>query len=95
MPHEVYNMLLDRCFDACVSTFNHKSLLNSEKTCLEQCATNFKAAPNLFQQNHQFAGFSEQTAGDIMPLPGMGGYKKFGNTQSFNTGTSKLGGGML
>ena len=48
MPHEVYNFLLDSCFDACISTFNHKLLLHSEKECLSSCATNFKQNPFVF-----------------------------------------------
>ena len=48
MPHEVYNFLLDKCFDACILTFNNKSLLNSERDCLSACATSFKSNPYVY-----------------------------------------------
>ena len=62
MPHEVYNFLLDSCFDACITTFDHKLLLHSEKECLSGCATSFKTNPYVYQTTQQFSGFSEKSA---------------------------------
>ena len=86
MPHEVYNFVMDRCFDACITSFNHKLLLNSEKECLEHCAYGFKANPLVYQSTHSYQGFSTQSRGDVMMLPGMGGYKKPGQAQSTSFG---------
>jgi len=30
MPHEIYNFIIFKCFDACVSNFNNKTLDNQE-----------------------------------------------------------------
>ena len=94
MPHEVYNFILERCFDACISTFNHKTLINSERECLGSCVTTFKQNPKVFQECHQFAGFAERSESDNMPLPGMGGIKDPKNF-AFSSGLGKMGGGMI
>ena len=94
MPHEVYNFMLERCFDACISTFNHKTLLNSERECLGGCVQHFKTNPKVFQECHQFSGFTDRSESDNMPLPGMGGIKDPKNLK-FNAGFGKMGGGMI
>ena len=92
IPHEVYNFILDRCFDACVISFNHKSLLNSERECLTTCANNFKQNPNVYQKTQQFSGFADKSESEKLFMPGMGGVKNAGN---FGAGIGKLGGGMI
>ena len=41
-PHEVYNMILFKCFDACIARFDNKTLDYSEQQCVEECANNLK-----------------------------------------------------
>jgi hypothetical protein len=45
IPHEMYNFILFRCFDTCVTTFNNKTIDNTEKNCVEECVNNLKEAP--------------------------------------------------
>jgi import inner membrane translocase subunit TIM9 len=37
----MYNNLVERCFDACVSSFRSKALDKSETACVEQCASRY------------------------------------------------------
>ncbi len=60
MPHEVYNFIIFKCFDACVANFNNKVLDTNEKTCVSECITNIRSAPESFQKAHSFAGFTEK-----------------------------------
>ena len=96
MPHEVYNMVLSRCFDACILNFNHKLLLKSEKECLQHCTQSLKTnGPDVYQRMHQFSGFNDDSAStmDNMKLPGMGGVN--GPNKTFSAGFGKVGGGMI
>ena len=51
MPHEMYNFIVDRCFDCCVGPFNHKHLLKSEKECVDKCAMHLKNLPLQYQES--------------------------------------------
>lgn len=37
----MYNNLVSRCFDSCVSSFRSKTLDRSETTCVEFCASRY------------------------------------------------------
>ena len=37
----MYNGLVERCFDGCVSTFRSKTLDKSEISCVENCAARY------------------------------------------------------
>lgn len=52
MPHEVYNFVLERCFDACIVDLKHKSLGRAETECLNSCANNLKQNPVVYQKMH-------------------------------------------
>lgn len=57
IPHQTYNMILFRCFDACILAFDNKTLDNQESHCVEECVQALKDPPQLFQRSHQFHGF--------------------------------------
>lgn len=42
IPNEIYNHALHRCFDACITSFANKMLLNEEKECLNSCMSHWK-----------------------------------------------------
>jgi hypothetical protein len=52
MPHEIYNFILFRCFDACITNFANKMIDNTEKHCVEECTSNLKEAPFNYQNAH-------------------------------------------
>ena len=37
IPHSVYKSIIFRCFDACVLSFDNKTLDNQEHHCVEEC----------------------------------------------------------
>lgn len=45
MPHEAKNFIIHRCFDACIYDYKDKTLLITEKTCMEECTNNLKVLP--------------------------------------------------
>ena len=49
MPYQSYNWILFKCFDVCITTMNEKTLDRSEVGCVEECATNLKDIPEIFQ----------------------------------------------
>ena len=53
MPHEMYNFIVDRCFDCCVGTFDHKHLIKGEKECIEKCVHNLKNLPLHYQDTQR------------------------------------------
>ena len=59
-PHEVYNMIIFKCFDACILAFDNKTLDSQEQHCVDECAMNVKESPNAYQRAQQYHGFISQ-----------------------------------
>ena len=57
MPYATYNWILFKCFDSCVGDFDNKSLDAREGTCVDECVTNLKDAPETFGRGQMFSGF--------------------------------------
>lgn len=57
IPHELYNFIVFKCFDACIGNFENKTLDNQEHHCVEECVTNLKEPPHLYQKSQQYHGF--------------------------------------
>jgi mitochondrial import inner membrane translocase subunit TIM9 len=41
MAGSMYNNLVERCFETCVTSFRSKALDKSETSCVEQCASRY------------------------------------------------------
>ena len=50
-PLEIYNMILFKCFDACIINFENKTLDNSEQHCVDECALNLKEGPLAYRRS--------------------------------------------
>ena len=48
MPHEMYNWIVFKCFDACIGTFRDKRLISTEMACLTECVESLKSNPQSF-----------------------------------------------
>lgn len=57
IPHEIYNYIVFKCFDSCVTNFDNKVLDTTEHHCVQECTTNLKEPPTVFQRSQQLHGF--------------------------------------
>ena len=74
MPHEMYNWIVDRCFDCCVGTFDHKHLIKGEKECIDKCVHNLKNLPLHYQDTQKLQGFLKAPQAPQQQPMGMQGF---------------------